>query len=291
MENAKENRKRIKLALELNFFTTTKNQRSLEFFFIIYLPDGCIIETHAWHHPSLCTYQCHMHPWSQRVHRHWMNRQLSVRIFPSRFLDSRSKSVAANSDHRLYVQPRRLRRNPAFEQRTHRDSLNACRPWFSPATDLSARTLACIKVATNPCSNFATMACRDGRWERSAGAMVGPISAVLPLPCCLCAPTCFGALRWGLPRIRPLSRCSPRSPGPLFDQLSLFSSDVTDSPVGSLLVAGARAMLCASSAEDSTTFTTAVAQIETLAVVGYPGALGLCVCPLWTQITGWAINA
>jgi hypothetical protein len=149
--------KRIKLALELNFFTTTKNQRSLEFsFFFIYLPDGCIIETHAWHHPSLCTYQCHMHPWSQRVHRHWMNRQLSVRIFPSRFLDSRSKSVAANSDHRLYVQPRRLRRNPAFEQRTHRDSLNACRPWFSPATDLSARTLACIKVATNPCSNSAT---------------------------------------------------------------------------------------------------------------------------------------
>jgi hypothetical protein len=45
------------------------NQRSLEFSFFIYLPDGCIIETHTWHHPSLCTYHCHMHPWSQRVRR------------------------------------------------------------------------------------------------------------------------------------------------------------------------------------------------------------------------------
>jgi hypothetical protein len=91
------------------------------------------------------------------------------------------------------------------------------------------------------------------------------------------------------PAVVPLF--SPSAWPPPRPIVSLFSSDVTDSPVGSLLVAGARAMLCASSAEDSATFTMVAAQIETLVVVGYPGALGLCACPLWTQITRWATNA
>jgi hypothetical protein len=44
-------------------------------------------------------------------------------------------------------------------------------------------------------------------WIRRA--MVGPISVVLSSPCCLCMPTRFGALRWGLLRIRPCPAVLP----------------------------------------------------------------------------------
>jgi hypothetical protein len=70
---------------------------------------------------------------------------------------------------------------------------------------------------------------------------------------------------------------SPSSKDPPRPTVSLSSSDKTDSPAGSHFVVGARAMLSASFAEDSVTCTTTAAQIETLAVAGYPGALSALV--------------